>query len=135
MEEELDRRFSHLAVPPQHQPEQGEMTTAEKIRREWQTKNETLSEKQDHDLDQMLPNASDSLVLGKSDFTTNPQALALAVPASSHSLLSPTDPISPYAIPSTFLFPDIPEEAPTEREAEKVPFLLLLYSLLLLAHQ
>ncbi|KAF9648829.1 hypothetical protein BDM02DRAFT_2059996 [Thelephora ganbajun] len=46
LEEELDRELSHVVVLPNDQPEQGELTTAEKIRREWQAKNETQPEKQ-----------------------------------------------------------------------------------------
>jgi len=41
LEQELDQKYNHLVVLPQDQSEQGELTTAEKIRREWQAINKT----------------------------------------------------------------------------------------------
>ena len=38
LEQELDRRFGHVVA---HQSERGELSTAEKVRREWETKNAT----------------------------------------------------------------------------------------------
>lgn len=119
LEEELDRRFSHVVVISQDQPEQGEMTTAEKIRREWKTKNESQPEKQDGDVDSKVPHlvTSDPLhpeSLDQPDFTRNAEeqnTLELTLPAS---------PSSVYSAPGTLLFSDIPEEDVTELEIEKV---------------
>ena len=134
LEEELDQRFSHLVVLPQDQPEQGELTTAEKIRREWQTKNEAHPEKQGGDLDPKVPSdsTSDCLhseLLGKSDLTGNAEeekTPELIIPPSPRSSPSAADPAS---TPGTCLSPDIPEGGVTEPENEKVRHLVLFQSL------
>jgi len=133
LEEELDQRFSHVVDTPQDQQEQGELTTAEKIRREWQAKNEAQPGKQGGNVDPMDPTdvASDPLhpeQLDKSDSTRNAEeqkTLELAVPASTQTLLTPERPVSVYSIPRACLFPDIPEEDTTVSEIEKVHLILV----------
>ena len=135
LEHELDQRFSQLVIPPQDQPEQGELSTAEKIRREWQAKNETQPQKQGHDLGpKVVPNdvgsgSLDPEPLGKSDLTSNAEQEKSITPAPPHVLLNPTNPISLSSIPATLLFPDIPEEDDPEPENEKVCHLVFLWPL------
>lgn len=51
LEAELDRRFTRIVVLPQDQQSQAELTSAERIRREWQAKNEGQPEKRGDDPD------------------------------------------------------------------------------------
>ena len=135
LEEELDQRLSHIVLP-QDQPEQGELSTAEKIRREWQAKNETQPEKQGGDLDTQAPvditsSSLDPGPLGKSDLERNAEEETpeLAIPPSSHRLLSSVNPLPLSSIPGTFSCPDIPEEDVAEPENEKVCHLVFVQPL------
>jgi len=128
LEQELDQKFSHVIALPQDQPEQGELSTAEKIRREWQANNENQPVTQSGDVDPEDPNGltSDTLNparLGESDSTRDAEvrkALEVPLPPSPQTALDPTTPISIYSIPGSFLFHDIPEEEVIPPEIEKV---------------
>ena len=118
LERELDRRFSHVVVPPQDQPEQGEPSTAEKIRREWRAKNEARSAEQSGDRDSR----------GPSDVASDPaeeeKTTRVSTSASSRTASSPAHPPSLRSIPEDFSFIDIPEEDDATPEIEKVHFVL-----------
>ena len=107
LEKELDRKFSQVVVPPQDQPEQGELTTAEKIRREWQANNDQPVE-QSGDTASKEPNRV--AVEGQ-------QTLEVPTP---QALPRPTSPVSSYSFMGNLLFPDIPEEDVTTTGIEKV---------------
>jgi hypothetical protein len=115
LEEELDHRVSHVVTLPQDQPEPGELSTAEKIRREWQAKNETQPEKCGDNVgvpSDIIPDSLTPEPLGKSDLTRN---------AEEEKTPEPAIPPSPLcSIPAPFSFPDIPEEDVVEPENEKV---------------
>jgi len=110
LEEELDQKYSHVVTLPQDQPEGGELSTAEKIRREWQGRNEDSNGLTSDSLCPERPNKSDSTGNAREQ-----KSLGLTIPASPHTLLDTTSPVSLYSIPGTF--PDIPEEGV---EIEKV---------------
>lgn len=128
LEQELDQKFSQVVILPQDQPEQGEFTTAEKIRREWQASNETQPVTPSGDVDPEDPNGVTSDTPrptrpAESDSTSNAvvqNPLKVPLPASPQTAQGPTTPISIYSIPGSFLFHDIPEEDDTPPETEKV---------------
>jgi len=127
LEQELDQRFSHVVALPQDLPEQGELSTAEKIRREWQTNSGTqliaCIAADPEDPNGLTSDAPHLTRHGELDTASNEElrkALAVPIPPSSQSALDPATPISIYSIPGSFLFHDIPEEEVTPPEAEKV---------------
>ena len=117
LEQELDQRFSHIVVLPQDQQEEDELTTAERIRREWQAKNEANAPPEIH-ADDPNPNRPEGVSkdtpspdrLGKSDSTENPEEETTLESTPPHPSLHPTSPLSLPLIPETSVFPDIPEE-------------------------
>ena len=121
LEKELDRRFSHIVALP-HDPQDGdELTSAEKIRREWQAKNEAGAETRNQiDGADLSSDSQNSQRLPESDSTGNPDGqkfpelpIVASLSASENSL-----PLPP--IPETFSFPDIPEEDVIPSESNKV---------------
>ena len=122
LEAELDRRFSRVVVLSQDQQDQEEMSSAEKIRREWQAKNESQFEKQGDDADQEDPTGAPTdserpLELDSMGNTEQQKTTEIIAPT---TLLSPKSlvPLSP--IPETVSFPDIPEEDVVAPEDDKV---------------
>ena len=119
LEQELDCKFSRIVDSPPDELEQGELTTAERIRREWQSRNETQVEKQGDGPSPMLPSDVTSAALhpgphGKSDLARNAQEQQTSEPpnpTSPQMLLTLATPVSLDSIPGAFSFPDIPEEA------------------------
>jgi hypothetical protein len=115
LEAELDRRFTRVVVLPQDQLDQDELTSAEKIRREWQAKNEAKPEKLGDatQLSDMPP--SESLDIPDSTGNTQEQKAL-----STDSSFSPKSPASLSPIPETFSIPQLSEEDVAVPENEKV---------------
>ena len=114
LERELDRKFSHVVVLPQEQPDQGEFTTAEKIRSEWQASHEAQLVKQGGDVDpinlnNVTPDSEGPVRLDQSDSATNTeeQSILEATTASSPPLSS----VLPHNPPSSS-FAESPEQPP-----------------------
>lgn len=128
LEAELDRRFSHVVTLPQDQQDQeDDLTSAERIRREWQAKNEAQPETQGGDPESKVPNdvPSDSLNPerpGKSDSTSNteePKPLEFTALPSGGLLPNLKSPIPLSPILETSSFHDIPEEDVDPYENDK----------------
>lgn len=132
LERELDERFSQVVELPQDQPEQGELTTAEKIRKQWQANNDIQSEKQGGGPDSQDPNdvplsSPHPAHLGEPDSASDAETqkpLEVPIPSSPPTVLGPETLASLYPIPEALLFPDIPEEEATVSETEKVRHLI-----------
>ena len=133
LEADLDRRFTRIVVLPDDQQDSEEMTTAEKIRKEWQAKNEALPEKQGDDgADPTDPNrfpseSSNAERLEQSDPMGNVEERMtpeLTVPPSPDPLVNPESPVPLSPIPETFSIPEVPEEDVAPSENEKVRHLI-----------
>lgn len=118
LEKELDRKFSHVVVVPQDQPDQGELSTAERIRREWQAKNETQPVQQGD----VGPKDPSNDTFGPTEEQKAPKA---PTPASLQTVFRPSSPASLGSIQRALLFSDIPEEDHTPSETEKVRLILV----------
>lgn len=127
LEAELDQRFSHVVESPQDQQDQDDLSSAEKIRREWQAKNEIQVEKQGNDAGSTNPDdapspSSDPKSLGKLGLLEDIDeltALELIIPTSSDVFVSLTSPVSLSPIPETCVLPEISEEDVITPENEK----------------
>ena len=117
LEQELDELSTYVVVPPQDRPEQGELSTAEKIIREWQAKNEGLP------VEQGGPGSTGPRGV-TSDLAEDQKTTKVTSPTSPRTVPNPARPASLCSIPEVFLFPDIPEEDDTAPGIEKVPLIL-----------
>ncbi|KAF9790470.1 hypothetical protein BJ322DRAFT_391743 [Thelephora terrestris] len=118
LEAELDRTISHVVILSQEQKDQEELSSAERIRREWQAKNETQIEKQGHDAGPTDVTPA-SLNPGRLDSVANTEEQDSSEFIAPQTLLSPTSPVPLSPIPEAFSFTDIPEEHTVVTDVEK----------------
>ena len=128
LEAELDRRFTRVVVLPQDEQDQAELSSAERIRREWQAKNEVQSVKQGDDAHSKDPNdvPSDSLNLENEE--------AQRVPSPPDPAFSLQNPVSLPPIPETFSIPEVSEEDVATSKNAKVYCPVMFNRCLLLAN-
>lgn len=127
LEAELDRRFTRIIALPQDEQDHDDLTSAEKIRREWQAKNEDQPDSQADDVDPTDPNDIPSNPLNegpkKLDSLVNPEermTTGLTLSLSPDPLLGSKSPVFLSPIQETFSIPVVPEEDVAALENEKV---------------